>query len=133
MIPRTQALGVQECGFGSGKITQGDIGNAKKQECVVIVGTEFQFAFELQAGLRIGFFATELEDGVAQQAVSVRIFWIELNGFAKFGDRRFRKMADGIGTADENMQGGGISHGVLQVLKPFLGIGETLGPQIGNA
>jgi len=43
------------------------------------------------------------------------------------------KWADGIGTADENMQGGGISHGVLQVLKPFLGIGETLGPQIGNA
>jgi len=68
MIPRTQALGVQECGFGSGKITQGDIGNAKKQECVVNRRTEFQFAFELQAGLRIGFFATELEDGVAQQA-----------------------------------------------------------------
>ena len=56
---------------------------------------EFQFAFELQTGLRVGFFSAEFEDGVAEQAVSVRIFWIELNGLAKFGDRRFRKMADG--------------------------------------
>jgi hypothetical protein len=31
------------------------------------------------------------------------------------------------------MQGGGISHGVLQVLKPLLGIGKSLGFEVGYA
>jgi len=81
----------------------------EKQERVVLVGMKLQLALEFPASLRVGFFATELEDGVAQQGVSVRIFWIELNGFAKFGNGGFRKTADGIGAADENVQGGGIS------------------------
>src|SRR5258708_5242962 len=102
-------------------------------ESVVIVGMELQFTLEFLAGLRICLFATEFQDGVAKQTVRVRIFWIQLNGFSKFSDGGFGKMADRIGAAHENMQGGGISHGVLQVLKPLLGIGKSLGFEVGYA
>ncbi len=60
---------------------------------------ELQFALEFQAGLRIGFFAAELQDGVAKQAVSMRIFWIQLNGLSEFADGGLRKMADRVGAA----------------------------------
>src|SRR5580704_437118 len=100
----TEALGMQERGFGSGKIAERNGGDAEEQERVVIFGMELQLALELQAGLRIGFLAPEFEDGVTEQCVSAGISWVELNGFPKFGDGGFRKMADGISTADQNMQ-----------------------------
>jgi hypothetical protein len=93
---------------------------------------KLQLALELEAGLRISLFPAEFEQGVAEQFVSARICWVELNGFAKFSDGGFRKMADGIGAADENMQRGRIFHGALHVLKPLLGIREALGFQIGK-
>src|SRR5690242_9867478 len=65
--------------------------------------------------------------------MGMRIFRIELNGFAKLGNGGFRKMADGIGAADENAQGGRITHGLLQMLEPLLGVGETLGFEVGDA
>ena len=65
--------------------------------------------------------------------MGVRIFWIELDRFPKFSDCRLGKMANGIGAPKKNVQSGGISHGVLQVLKPLLGVGEMLGPQVGDA
>jgi hypothetical protein len=102
----TEPAGVEEGGFGSRKITQRDIGDTKEQECVVIVGMKLQLALEFEAGLWIGLFPAEFEEGVAKQFVSARIFWVELNGFAKFGDGGFRKMAYGIGAADEDMQCG---------------------------
>jgi len=70
----TQARRVLESGFGGGKIAQRDGGNAEEQQRVVVFGMELQFAFEFQAGLRIGFFAAELENRVAKQSVSARIF-----------------------------------------------------------
>ncbi len=42
-------------------------------------------------------------------------------------------MANGIGAADENVQSGGITHGILQMLEPLLGVSEALGFQVGNA
>ena len=94
---------------------------------------KLQLAFEFEAGLRIGLFPAEFEDGVAEQFVSARIFWVELDGFAKLGDGGFREMAYGIGAADENMQCGRVFQGALHVLKPLLGIREAFGFQIGKA
>jgi hypothetical protein len=93
---------------------------------------ELQLAFEFKAGLRIGLFPAEFEKRVAEQFVSAKIFWVGLNGLANFGDGGFRKMAYGIGPADENMQRGRIFYGALQVLKPLLGIREALGFQVGK-
>jgi len=93
---------------------------------------KLQLAFEFEAGLRIGLFPAEFEEGVAEKFVSARILRVELNGFAKFVDSGFWKVTDGIGAADEDMQCGGILHGALHVLKPLLGIREALGFQVGK-
>ena len=82
--------------------------------------------------MRIGLFTAEFEDRVAKQSVSTRIFWIELNGFAKFGYGAFREMADGVRATNEHVQSGGISNVVLQVLEPPLRVRGTFGFQIGN-
>jgi hypothetical protein len=129
----TEPRGMEKSGFGSAKIAERDGGNAQEEERVVILGMELQLVFEFHAGLRIGILAAEFENGVTEQAVSAGIFRIELNGFAKFGDSGFRKMGDGIGAADEHVQGGGITHGFLQVLEPFLGVSEALSFEVGKA
>jgi len=105
---------VQESSFGSGKIAEGDIGNAKKQECVVIVVMEFQFAFELQAELadRLPRRGTR---GWSNRAGRERgILWVELNGLRKLGDRGLRKTADGIGAAMRTCRAAESTHGFLR-------------------
>src|SRR5260370_20059023 len=94
---------------------------------------ELQFAFEFHGGLRIGILAAEFENGVTEQGVSAGIFRIEVNGLAKFGDGGFRKVAERIRAAEKHVQSGGVSHGVLQVLEPLLGVGEALCFQVCNA
>ncbi len=129
----TQAYRVQESGFRSRKIAERDVGKAEQQQRVVVFGMKLQFAFEFHAGLRIGLFAAEFENRIAKQGVSARIFGIELNGFAKFGDSGFGKMPDGVRASEQYVQCSGVSHGLLQALEQLLAIGETLGLQIGNA
>src|SRR2546425_11328081 len=103
-----QPLGVQERGSGGGKTPERDGGDAEKQERVIIVRMKLQPALELLARLRIGFLSAEFEDGVAKKAVGIGVLWINLNGLVKFGNGGFRKMADGIGAADEHVQSGEI-------------------------
>src|SRR5439155_6490397 len=83
--------------------------------------------------LRIGFLAAKLKNGVAEQGMRVGIFWIELDSFTKLDDCRFRKMRDGVRAPKQDVKGSGISHGFLQVLKPLLGVSQTLGLEVGNA
>src|SRR5260370_18164029 len=93
---------------------------------------KLQLALELLARLRIGFLSPGFEEGVAEKAVGIGVVWIKLNGLAKLGSGGFRKMADGIGATDENVQSGGITHGAVQALEPLLGVREALCLQIGN-
>jgi len=59
--------------------------------------------------------------------MNARVFWIELNGLAKFRDRWFWKMPKSVSASNQCVESGRISHGLLQMLKPLLGIGESLG------
>src|SRR2546428_50400 len=91
-----QPLGVQESGFGGGKITERDGGDAEKQERVIIVRMKLQLALELLARLRIGFLSAEFEDGVAKKAVGIGGLWVNLNGPAKFGNGGVKEKGGGI-------------------------------------
>src|SRR5262249_12704353 len=89
--------------------------------------------FKLQAGLRIGFFAAELQHRIAKQAVRVRVLGIELNCFAEFLYRWLWKVGHGISAPEQHMQGSGISHLRSQTLEPLLAILDTLGLEVGHA
>src|SRR5207249_6374376 len=120
-------------GFRSRKISQRDCGNAQKQKCVEIVRVGLQLALEFLPGLRIGFFAAELKNGVAKKAMGVGVFRIKLDSFAKFGDRLLWKMRDGVCAAKQYMQSSRIFHGSLDTLEPLLGVGQAFGFEVGNA
>src|SRR5439155_14046641 len=115
------------------KIAQGHGTDPEKEKRIVIVGAKLQFAFKFPPCLRIGFLAAKLKNGVAEQGMRVGIFWIELDSFTKLDDCRFRKMRDGVRAPKQDVKGSGISHGFLQVLKPLLGVSQTLGLEVGNA
>src|SRR5271169_1664857 len=95
----------QRC-FCRWKIAKRNCRDAQEQQSVVVIRMIFQFSLELLAGLRIGFFSTKLEDFIAEESVSMRVFRIDLNGLAKFRDGGLREMTDGIRAADQHMERG---------------------------
>jgi len=52
---------------------------------------------------------------------------------AKFRDSLVLENAQSVNRANQCVESGRISHGLLQMLKPLLGIGESLGVKVGNA
>jgi len=124
---------VEESCLRNGIVAETGGANAEQNERQIIVGLDLQLLLEKFAGLRITGLAIELERGITQQCVRARILWIELDGVAKLSDGLLRKMGYGVGAAEQNVEGGGISHGRLQFAEELGGFRDSLGSQEGDA